>query len=357
MAVASSYGMDRFVRSVPTNPGVDSINRTNPGFIPTPNPVYAPQPSSGGGYLPNNTTQDTSGGGGSYYDPVADAQRQEAARVAAEEAAARADESAYWNDQISGLQRLLGSVGTQRDQGLTRLTDTFNRAKSGIDADEQRAMRNYGNKRTETFGARESNLIQNDNFANNTFNSLQRILGAAGAGVSSAARELAPYLVSKNATSRRTGIMNTAGRNLRDIDLAEGDAKSQFAMSRDDLSFQKNTQEEDFLRGISQSEIDLNERLADAATKKAMAEGGDYRSAQAARSGFTNVISDRQNQLDSLFNRYRNPSLSAKAVQVQNPELAQYTVDKQRINVNNGGPIETGAYLPFLNKRKEEGFI
>lgn len=296
-----------------------------PGFDPFTNrvtPTSGTAPTAGGG--------DAGGGGGgsgSYYQGATGGGGAAAAQAAAERSAA-----------IAQLQRILGNISGQRDQGIQRLDQAYGTSSQRLNEDRERAMLGYGEQDKQNEGEKLRGTEQVDSFANKSYSNLQRLLQGAGAGNSSVARELVPQLVSKSAGTRRQGVFDTFADNQGTIDLARNDAITQFDRSRDDLELQRNQQKESFLRNILESEQDIYGQLA------GLQSGGNAAAARAAADA-------RNASLNSLFSQF-NPQLSAKAVNLQTPDIAKYAVD-QAAAARGGGslPTETSYYLPALKKK------
>jgi len=264
-----------------------------------------------------------------------------------------ADERAAYDDQISALERLLGHTNTQRDSGLQSMNERFNSEKSTLDNQRTRAMNDYAAKETQNTQDRERGMGEVDNFANSSYSNLQRLLQGANAGSSSVARELMPYLVSKAATTRRTGVVDTAGRNAQSIASAKDDAEYQYGQSFQELENNKKANEKSFLESIYSKQNEFDAQRKDLQMKRDMASGKGYQAARDAASGIQNSMNDRQAQLASLFGQYK-PTFTARAMNTKAPELSQFTVDKAAINSSNPNlPAESSFYQTQLKKRQE----
>jgi hypothetical protein len=281
-----------------------------------------------------------SGGGGGYGGG------------GAAQAAVDPAESAYWNDQLNSLRRLLGSTGVQQKQGTQRIKSSASNAKTRLAEDEGRVLRDYGIKRQDTTAGRDRNVREIEGNARSTNNALSRLLGLSGAGVSSAAQVLAPDAVARMASGQRSDTQDTYGRNARNLDLAEGDAKTQFKRSREDVDMQAREREEDLVRGILEAQNDINSQIASAETQKAIAGGGNYLSARGARAGAERSINQNRNALDSLFAKYRNPTLTPKAVNAMAPDLASYSADPLAVQEQQQNPTLDDTVLPYLPSLK-----
>ncbi|MDP4225063.1 MAG: hypothetical protein Q8910_01640 [Bacteroidota bacterium] len=252
------------------------------------------------------------------------------------------DEKAYYQDQIDALNRLLGLTDTQLNTGLQNLD--MQRTRLG---DQQtKTMNQYNDQETQNAQDKQKGIEAVDSFANNNFNSLQRLLGTAGAGNSSVARDLVPYLISKSAGTRRTGVVDTAGANARDIANARADAQDQYKFAGEDL----NQAEKDFRTGILTKKNDIAGQISGLQTQQAMADGSGYATAKAAAAGTQAGIDGRIAELNALFGQF-NPTY--RAVNTKTPELSKFTVDNAQINSDQGLPAESRYYMTMLNKKKQ----
>lgn len=289
--------------------------------------------ASGGGAAPNQVGYGGGGGGAAGPDP---------------------NEIAYYEDQISNLNRLLQSSNVQRDQGLTQIGDSYNKNVGRTNEAQTRTLSGYETKRNDNATARQQGLGQIDTNTRTSYDSLQRLLGLQGAGVSSAAQVLVPHAVSRYGTQQRTGALQTFGRNERDINTAVDDAKLQYKNALDDLLAQKQSKTEDFLRGILNQQSQLNQQLASAQTNLGIARGGNYQSTRAARQPYSDAVSSIQGQLDNLFNQYRSPEYNVQPVNPKAVELGKYTVDPLAIRAGQQNPGMDASVLPYLAMLKKE---
>lgn len=262
--------------------------------------------------------------------------------------------ASYYDDQANQLQRLLQSADTSLGQGLAGLSDSYNLQNSRINEDQSRTLRDYGIKRQDTLSAKDRALQQVDTDSRNGFNALQRLIQGGGGGVSSAARELAPYAVSLKGTQERGQQLDTFGRNTRNLDIAEEDAKMQYRNALDDLFRQKREKESALQQGVISKKQQLVNQIAEAKANAALSRGQNYKQAQAGIQPLRDQFNSYQNSLDSLFDQFRNPTYDVKAVNAQKPDLAQYTVDRAAIDAGQANPDVPSEVLPYLPNLKDE---
>jgi hypothetical protein len=305
-----------------------------PNTSPNPGSAQpAPGNDAGSGQYSGGYSGGSNGGGGSAYS-ARDTQLQ-------------------FQDQIDQINRLLGNIGVQRDQGNQRLESSFNDQNARLSEQEAKAMADYDQQQIKNGQQKQRGVEQVDNFANNSYNSLQALLRGGNAANSSVGRSLVPQLVSKSAGTRRQGVFDTAGENEQAIVSARGDAKDQFGYSKQDLMNQKRAQQEQFMQGILGQEQDLLGKRGGLESQRAAATGAGYEAARNAAAGTRGEIDSRTAQLNALFGQFA-PTFNARAVNLKTPELSQFQVDQAQIRGDQSTPGETRAYLPALKKRQQE---
>jgi hypothetical protein len=240
---------------------------------------------------------------------------------------------------LSEINRILGNVNTQRDQGLARLSASYGSSAQRLNEDRQRALGGYDEQSKQNEGEKLRGTEQVDQFANNSYSNLRRLLLGANAGGSSVARELVPQIVSKAAGQRRQGVFDTYADNEGGIEMARNDAITQYDRSAEDLENQRRNSEESFRRSILEQEQDLIRQQQELGGIDAGTAGAQ--------------ISSRDAQLNNLFAQF-SPTFSAKAVNLQKPELGKYAVDRAAVQQGKGQyPGETAYYLPALRKKQQ----
>lgn len=246
------------------------------------------------------------------------------------------------NSQISQINSLLGVLNSQEASGLSNIQKGYDENKRRLTEDQTLANQGYQDQFNQNAKYKQRGLEQVGDFANNTYNSLQRLLQGAGAGVSSVAKYVVPGLVSKGASERRTNVFDTTGENQRSIDNAKRDSEIQFARSFSDLDTQKQGNEQNFRASIGQQRADLLAKLL-----------GLQQDAGYATAGTQTELDQKLAQLNSLFGGY-NPSYNTKAVNLRNPELAQYQVDPAKIGLSQDQASSYNYYNPLLRKKQQQ---
>jgi hypothetical protein len=253
-------------------------------------------------------------------------------------------EAAQRTSAIDQINRLLGVVGEQERAGLSSIETGYSNERQRLSDQQAKANRDFGLQSESNSKQRQAGLGQVDDFAYNSYNTLQRLARAGNAGDSSFARQVVPNVVAKGAGTRRTGVINTAGENEQAISLAKGDAEDQFRAGFSDLDTQKNSQIQALRSGVQNQAMDLEGQRA-----QLEAAGGGV------SQNTINSLNSRAETLKSLFGQYA-PQFTPKAVNLKTPELGQFTVDKATLGMGGNTPQETRAYLPGIEakRRKDE---
>jgi hypothetical protein len=180
------------------------------------------------------------------------------------------------------------------------------------------------------------------------------MLGMASGSGSSAYKFAAPNAVARLASGERTGVMEDYGTNFRNIDTASKDAEKDFGTLLADLAKQRSTARMNYEQGLGDKGIEVQGKLADIARQRTAIQGGSMDAIRAASAPYMADIDSRNASLDSLFDKYRTP-ITTRDINVQTPELRDYTVDRAAINSNkSAGTSQYSPYAQLLKKDEDE---
>lgn len=240
---------------------------------------------------------------------------------------------AYLDDQEARLRRQQQSAGTALTNGLTQLTDSYNQERDSANKNQSRALQDVAVKREDATRSRDSALNRVDTNARTLADSLRRRIGMAGGSSSSAYQITAPGAVARQASEQRGGVQEDYGTDFRNLATAENRMKVDFEDLLKDLDAQRRTRESDFRAGILDRQNQIDSSLAEVARQRALARGGGYDQVRSALAPLTAQIDARQGEIDSLFDRFRNP-YSVRAIDTSTPNLSDYTVDRAQISAD-----------------------
>lgn len=240
---------------------------------------------------------------------------------------------AYLDDQEARLRRQQQSAGTALTNGLTQLTDSYNQERDSANKNQSRALQDVAVKREDTTRAKDTALNRVDTNARTLADSLRRRIGMASGSGSSAYQITAPGAVARQASEQRGGVQESYGTNFRNLDTAENRMKVDFEDLLRDLDSQRRTRESDFRAGILDRQNQIDSALAEVARQRALARGGGYDQVRSAMAPLSAQIDARQGEIDSLFDRFRNP-YTVRNVDTSIPTLSDYTVDRAKISAD-----------------------
>lgn len=270
-----------------------------------------------------------------------------AAHNAAPSAGAGGDPNtaAYYNDQASQLQKTIGGLDAQQGIGLGNLQNSYNTQANRLDQQKAAAQRDYDSsaqQNTQGYLNNRNSIINNTRA---TSSALQRLLGMAGSGNSSAAYEQAPYAAGLQGSTQLRGAQQTYGNNSSALDTNWQDTQRGYSNAFDDLNNQKYQQENSLRSSIAQTRANLLNQIASANVNAGLANGQNYQQAQAARAPYQSQIDDLMSQITNLGSQFANPVLRTSDVKYASPSLNPFLASKQAPIAANAG-MDTGAIEP-----------
>jgi hypothetical protein len=258
----------------------------------------------GSGNQTNPTTTTTGRSGYSNYDAVS-----------------AAEALGIINSANQGLSRLAGQRTTGQNNILSGYNDQYNDVNTRYGRDKT----DYTNNKVQTQNDQIAAKNQINAGVRSKANSLQRLLGAYGAGSSDAAERYAPYLAARQGSQQRQEVNDKFSRNLSALDTNWGRADEDYKGVFADLIKQRDTQFRDYDAQTLQQEAQLRGQIAQAQAAKRYAETGNRAAAQAIIDAAQPSINNIYAQIDRLA--AQTPVYQQADVQYQAPDLAQYTYD------------------------------
>lgn len=229
------------------------------------------------------------------------------------------------DEQIGMAQGQLGRIGSQRDIGLGNINKTytdaetqrqnqFNQAKGKYDLQVGRNNQDYTNIRG---GVRRD--------AGQQYTALQRLLGSAGAGRSSAAQILTPFAVGREAAQRFGQTQDTFARNSQDLDTSWNTTRSEAEAYAQKLKEEKQNQINALNAGLNEAEQGLNNQLYGLNLNKQQLLGGNLTNVQQAVSPYKTRIQELLSQIDGYGKLAVTPT---KSIGFNAPELSNYNYSR-----------------------------
>lgn len=253
--------------------------------------------------------------------------------------------AAYYQDTINQLTPQLGQLDNQQAIGLQNIDNSFNLQQSRDYQQQAADQRNYQTQlgqNQQSYVNNRNSILQNAYVQNNA---LQRLLGIAGSGNSSASYEQAPYAAGVQASQNLFGAQNAFGQNQNQLNTGWTDYMRNFNNSLTDLSNQKFQQEQGLKSSIAQTRANLLNQIAAANVYRNVALGQNYQTALDARQPFQTQINGLLGQITQLGNQWQNPQVATGPVTYQAPALNNFTLQ--------GGPAPTSSTSASNNNTGE----
>jgi hypothetical protein len=187
-------------------------------------------------------------------------------------------------------------------------------------------------------------------------NSLRRLLGARGAGSSSAARFAAPYAAALEGSQQLRQVGDAFEKNMGALDTNWNNYQTEWNQSKEDLETQKRNAENSVRADVAGKRASLLSTLAQLTAQRASAAGGNP---VASAQPYLDQVNSLYGQIDNLGAQYfgkvnvANPNYKA-------PDLSKYDYDARRaVQFNGNATAGEQAASPYLSallgaKRKEQ---
>lgn len=298
------------------------------------NPLGGTQIAGG---VASSADQSGAAGTGSYPDGTAGAAAQQAGDVA------------FLDDQEAQLRDLLGRLGTNQSQGLTRLGNDYQSAVNDQNSQLVQAQSDNNAQRVSTEQDKLKGQDRARSDANTGYRSLAQLIGRASGTGSSIFQDVLPNAVGKDLSGNEKQLNETAGQNFQRIDRGDQETKLSFDRILEDLARQRQAGEQNLLTGIEGQRQTLQGQLGTVAGQRAQAAGGGYAEVKAAQAPNQQAIVNSRNAVENFFNQY-NPGIQAGAATISTPELSKYTVNRADVNAQQSG--EAGNPYSQILRRK-----
>lgn len=267
----------------------------------------------------------------------------------------KADEQAYWDDQLRNADQQIGRLPGQEAILRANAQAAYQSAYDRLVGDKNKTKRDFDTKKQVSIDDNVAAKGDIDTSVRQRNTGLQRLLGSKGAGNSSAATILAPYAAAQEGNIQRGQVQKAYGRNMQGLDTAWGDYEDDWNESSGDLATQRDNTVTQGVAGLRQTEADILEAKSNAAVQKQMAGGANYTSARNQRTPYSQRIQELIGQIDAAG---ATKTFTPKTAAYKAPELASYTYDKYAApqagsGVNPGAAQNAGAYWTLLGKDKE----
>ncbi len=249
---------------------------------------------------------------------------------------------AILNSQLDQVNGGLGRLDNQTNIGRGNLLNSYNSNLKQLLDGKTNFQNEAANQRTQIGQDYNSGVNQVNNGVHTQNTNLQRLLGAHGAGNSSAAQILAPYAAAQQGNQQLQGLDTGFGRNNQSLDNSLSDYNTQYDNSTGDLK--------------NQFDNGNNSLTAKADTTRASLLGSKGQIEQYINGGgvnpYTGDINSLLGQADSLG---AQSTFTPKAVTPKAAQLQSYQVqDPQAAAIGRGTDPAlaqgAGAYYSLLSQ-------
>lgn len=187
--------------------------------------------------------------------------------IAQQEAAARQREEQLrsqiesgFNDIFSQLDKMAGLIPQQEQQAEQFVQQSFGNALSGLEKEKEANLQRLGTYKEDIQREAKQRSQEIANNIRNLLYSSQNIVGALGAGASSAANVMLPYALSKQAAKAGSQVASQAVAQLGELHRKELDIGNTFMQAKTQLEQDKISK----LSALKQQYEDLKRRIDEA---------------------------------------------------------------------------------------------
>lgn len=262
---------------------------------------------------------------------------------------------AAYQQGIDNVNTHIGQLDNQLNIGNQNIDTGFNSNLNKLTQAKANNQAQYDTTKQQTTQDFVTNKNTIGSNAGSSINSLQRLLGARGAGGSSAAVFNAPQAVLQEAAQQRAGAGQTFGRNNQGLDTNWNSYVQGFNNDVTDLGNQRDNQRHGLRAQIDTTRASLLNSLATLTGQKTAAQGGN---AVAASQPFLDQANTLGAQADQLG--LQSPVYQVNPTTYQTPSLESYTGGQFAAPQYGGSNALTDSVSPFLslllgnNKQKNQ---
>ena len=256
--------------------------------------------------------------------------------------------AALLGGQINNVNSEISNLDPQKAVGLQNVTDQYNK---GLNAENQGFQNTQDNHNTQA-GRTVSDLMQaKGNIATNvrqTTQGVQKLLGLAGSGTSSASQDEAPFAASQAGAQQQQGVQQTYGQNLQNLDTAFNQTKQQHDTNLTDLSQQQFQGQQKVGGDINSTRASLLSTLANLTSSRDNYAGKTVAQATADTLPFMAQLAQLHSQQAGFSQQYQNPIAPKAPVAYTPPSLNSYNYGSIGAPTAAPSAAPTAQNTPFL---------
>jgi len=246
-----------------------------------------------------------------------------------------------FDQSINNTQSAIDRLGSQLNSGYSGIDSSYQNAINQLLGGKNQGERNYD----ENVKTTRTNYIAGKNTvganAGSTLNSLQRLMGARGAGGSSAYEVAGPQAVSRQATLQRNDLSNTFGANIKGLDQSWGDFMQGYNNQVSGAGHQRDQQKSELQRQIDNNRASLLQSLAQLAGQRDQVAGGNG-------TGASQPYLDQANSILDRTANYTTSPINYSVEAYKAPSLSSYTTNPNAAPTYQGQKSNTDYFSPYL---------
>jgi hypothetical protein len=225
------------------------------------------------------------------------------------------------DQSLTGARDSLGRLDGQLNTGYGNIDRDYQHQYDILAGNRSRNNARYDQQGTAQLTEYQAKRSNNNTGAANWLQAARRTVGANGAGGGSAARYALPFDAETQATTANSADQAVNTRNMAAIAGSRQADEDQFINAENDLGYQRDTGRRDLLSNILNTRATLQNQIGGLEGQRAIANGGDFKAAQAAANPYTSKISALLDQIDNLS---VTPTIKAQQVTTGRPDLSGY---------------------------------
>ncbi|HJP81453.1 MAG TPA: hypothetical protein VJ841_03615 [Candidatus Saccharimonadales bacterium] len=217
---------------------------------------------------------------------------------------------AFYQSGIDQTNNLIGGLGGRENTALQSLMQSYNNTRAKQDVARADNESDYNKQSDRLIRENAQRKSQIDNNVRGNITALQRLLGARGAGSSSASQLVVPQAAAAQGTAQRADATQTFVDNKDATDTNWNRYKREWDQARLDTDADYENNQKDIRSQFAQEGINARQKLQELLTNLSAAKGGDNNAINSAKS-VTNTINDLQNKIAELSQRSQSRVISA----------------------------------------------
>lgn len=252
-----------------------------------------------------------------------------------------ADDLAGFDQAIANTNSAMGRLGNQFSSGNSAIDSSYQNALNQLLLGKNQSQQAYGASKqqasTDYVGAK--NTIGAN--AGASLFGLQRLLGSRGAGGSSAATQVAPQAVARQATLQRNDVGNAFGANNQALDTNWNNYATGYNNSVADVGDQRDRQRQGLQGNVDSNRATLLQTLAQLTAQRDQVAGGNG-------VGAAQPFLDQANSVLNGLSNYNVAPINYQTQAYNAPSLAAYTTNPNATPTFQGQSPGNDYFSPYL---------